>query len=85
MLGAEKSSSQPTGSERIAGYCPICEQEVVFIKTGPWLRGQYLYEGCGSIPCFRALIDTLNRHLPTWRESSIHESSPAGAASAMPK
>lgn len=67
--------------DRTPGYCPICEREVVFSKIGPWLRDQYFCEGCGSIPRFRALIDTLNRHFPNWRELNIHESSPGCAAS----
>ncbi len=63
------------------GYCTICERTVFFVKTGPWLRDQYLCLGCHSIPRNRALLKVLGQHFPDWRSLSIHESSPCGPAS----
>ena len=63
------------------GYCTVCDCDVLFSETGPWLRDQYLCTRCGSIPRHRALVKVLNDHFPRWRESRIHESSPGGASS----
>ena len=63
------------------GYCTICERKVIFARTGPWLRDQYLCTGCHSIPRNRALLKVLAEHFPDWRDLSIHESSPGGASS----
>jgi len=63
------------------GYCTICECDVWFCETGPWLRDQYLCLRCKSIPRNRALIKVLNDHFPEWRTLRIHESSPGGASS----
>jgi len=64
-----------------SGYCTICDSNVLFRRTGPWLRDQYLCTRCGSIPRQRALVKVLNDHFPGWRESRIHESSPGGPSS----
>ncbi|HXJ77249.1 MAG TPA: class I SAM-dependent methyltransferase [Candidatus Methylomirabilis sp.] len=64
------------------GYCTICERRVIFAKTGPWLRDQYLCTRCLSIPRNRALLKVLNDQAPGWRGLHIHESSPSGPASA---
>jgi SAM-dependent methyltransferase len=64
-----------------SGYCTVCDCDVSFSQTGPWLRDQYLCTRCGSIPRHRALIKVLNDHFPRWRELRIHESSPGGASS----
>jgi SAM-dependent methyltransferase len=63
------------------GYCTICQKNVFFAKTGPWLRDQYLCLSCRSIPRFRALLKVLDEHFPSWRELHIHESSPGGPSS----
>lgn len=63
------------------GYCPICEQQVRFIKWDKWLRDNYRCSRCRSIPRYRALIDTLKRFYPTWENLAIHESSPNNRAS----
>ena len=63
------------------GYCTICDCDVVFSQTGPWLRDQYLCTRCGSVPRQRALVKVLNDHFPRWRELRIHESSPGGPSS----
>lgn len=63
------------------GYCTICDCDVWFHETGPWLRDQYLCSRCRSIPRNRAIIKVLNGHFPGWRELRIHESSPGGPSS----
>lgn len=63
------------------GYCTVCDCQVWFRETGPWLRDQYLCSRCGSIPRNRAIIKVLNDHFPGWRELRIHESSPGGPSS----
>lgn len=63
------------------GYCTICERNVFFAETGPWLRDQYICLSCHSIPRNRALLKVLGQHFPSWRELYIHESSPGGASS----
>jgi SAM-dependent methyltransferase len=64
------------------GECPICARGTVFVKGGTWLRDQYFCARCFSIPRFRALVRVLEQRFPRWREIDIHESSPAGPASA---
>jgi SAM-dependent methyltransferase len=63
------------------GHCPICERRTAFCKEGSWLRDQFKCTRCSSIPRWRAMIVVLQRFFPNWREMTIHESSPAGAAS----
>lgn len=63
------------------GYCPICESDTFFVKTGDWLRDSYLCWKCSSIPRQRALIVALNLFYADWKNLTIHESSPSGASS----
>jgi SAM-dependent methyltransferase len=63
------------------GYCTICEKNVLFAKTGTWLRDEYICLICRSIPRFRALLKVLDEHFPSWRQLRIHESSPSGPSS----
>lgn len=58
------------------GHCPCCEQEVVFIARNSWLRDYFKCPKCGSIPRERALMLTIEKHYPKWKELKIHESSP---------
>jgi hypothetical protein len=58
------------------GYCPTCAQEVTFIARDPWLRDHYLCSNCRSIPRERALMLTLEKYYPDWRNLTVHESSP---------
>lgn len=68
------------------GYCPICETEVHFIRRGAWLRDNLRCSRCSSIPRYRALIDTIKRFYPDFRDLVVHESSPnSGASSAYLK
>lgn len=63
------------------GYCPICEQDVRFVKQGEWLRDNYRCSKCNSIPRYRALIDSIKRFYPDWKDLIVHESSPNKGAS----
>jgi SAM-dependent methyltransferase len=65
----------------VFGYCPICERRTVFFKEGDWLRDQFKCIRCLSIPRWRAMVFVIDSFFPRWRELSIHESSPGGAAS----
>jgi hypothetical protein len=64
------------------GECPICERATVFLKASEWLRDHYYCARCLSLPRFRAVIRVLGERFPDWRGLAIHESSPAGPASA---
>lgn len=58
------------------GYCPVCENKVVFRADGEWFRDHLLCSSCGSIPRERALMRILAENFPNYRELTIHESSP---------
>jgi len=58
------------------GFCPICEQDVVFSASNSWFRDSLLCPGCGSIPRERALMVALDKYASNWRTCCIHESSP---------
>jgi SAM-dependent methyltransferase len=60
------------------GYCVICEEETKFIEHSDWLRDHYMCRNCGSIPRQRALVNVLNTFFPSWKEYTVHESSPGG-------
>ena len=57
------------------GRCPICEQDVVFRRTGQAWRTLEC-PGCRSASRNRALWVALNGAYPRWRELAVHESSP---------
>ncbi len=65
------------------GYCHVCRRKTIFLKTGDWLRDQYLCPICHSIPRQRALLRVLESEFPQWRDLRMHESSPCGPASEM--
>ena len=65
------------GADRNAGWCPVCRADATFRITGPWLRDEYVCEGCGSIPRQRHLQLVLDAAFPGWDELEIHESSPS--------
>lgn len=58
------------------GHCPCCEQEVNFIARNSWLRDNFLCSNCKCIPRERALMLTIKREYPDWKNLHIHESSP---------
>jgi hypothetical protein len=65
------------------GFCPTCETEVTFTAKNDWLRDHYLCSNCGSIPRERALMQTIETFFPTWRELTIHESSPCSRGASL--
>lgn len=69
------------------GICPCCEQHVTFRARDSWLRDSFLCTNCKSIPRERALMLTIEKYLPNWKELLIHESSPAnkGASAKLKK
>jgi SAM-dependent methyltransferase len=60
----------------LAGFCPICFQNVLFQSLGDWHRDQLICPGCQSVPRERALASVLERERPNYRDLIIHESSP---------
>lgn len=66
-------SEHPFATE---GHCPICAGPARFVASDSWWRDSFTCSGCGSIPRERALMLTIDRWLPHWREAVIHESSP---------
>ncbi len=58
------------------GFCPCCEQKVLFIARNPWFRDYFRCNNCNSIPRERALMLTIKNEYPNWQELIIHESSP---------
>lgn len=65
------------------GHCSICGGRTVFIAYDSWLRDSYRCVKCLSIPRQRALVSALERFMPNWKQLTLHESSPSGAASTM--
>lgn len=61
-----------------AGYCPICEKEVLFAANTAWYRESLKCQSCqfGSVPRERALALVMNEIAPNWRHLKIHECSP---------
>ena len=58
------------------GFCPCCERKVIFSSTDSWLRDYFFCNNCFSIPRQRALMITIEKYFPDWRNLTIHESSP---------
>lgn len=65
------------------GYCPCCEKEAVFKSTHPWLRDNFRCLNCRSIPRERALMVTIEKYFPNWRNLNIHESSPGNRGASV--
>ncbi|TDY11771.1 methyltransferase family protein [Meridianimaribacter flavus] len=59
-----------------SGFCPCCEQDVLFVARNSWLRDHFKCSNCGCIPRERALMQTIKNYYPNWSELFIHESSP---------
>jgi GT2 family glycosyltransferase/SAM-dependent methyltransferase len=73
--------AEPIGRKEAAifeneGYCYCCDSKVKFSATNNWFRDFYLCKNCGSCPRERALMYSIDRFFPNWRELAIHESSP---------
>jgi len=58
------------------GYCPTCDQSVLFSASETWLRDFYTCSNCQSIPRERAIMLCIERFFPAWKTFHIHESSP---------
>jgi SAM-dependent methyltransferase len=65
------------------GHCPTCDRDVAFVARQAWLRDYFACESCGSIPRERALMLTIERYFPDWRELAIHESSPGSRGASV--
>jgi hypothetical protein len=68
---------------RMDGHCPCCDQEVFFESNNSWLRENLVCTFCHSIPRERALLLTLQRHFPDWKNLMIHESSPGNHGASL--
>jgi len=65
------------------GHCPACGNDAVFRARHDWLRDHYLCNRCGSVPRERALMLTIERFYPGWRDLVIHESSPGNRGTSV--
>ncbi len=74
---------EPPAIIDVEGICPICEAESRFVARDPWFRDHLLCVQCGSIPRERALMATIARYYPNWRELRVHESSPAARGASL--
>lgn len=61
---------------KIEGFCPICDEKVIFRSKYDWLRDHFTCSKCESIPRERALMQTIKTYFPGYRDLIIHESSP---------
>ena len=59
------------------GFCPCCDQQTTFETWNHEMRETFKCMHCGSIPRERALMVTIEKYFPNWRQVAIHESSPA--------
>jgi SAM-dependent methyltransferase len=66
------------------GFCPICENDVLFSARRSWFRDFLVCSGCGSIPRERALIQVIKTYYPNYKSLKIHETSPCNRG-ASPK
>jgi len=65
------------------GQCPTCNGDTVFRAKYDWFRDHLLCAHCGSVPRERALMLTIERFFPRWRELVIHESSPGNRGASV--
>ena len=65
------------------GFCPCCEKEVTFTALDSWLRDSFVCSNCQCIPRERALMLTIDKYYPNWRELKIHETSPADRGTSL--
>jgi len=60
----------------VNGFCPICNEKVIFRSKYDWLRDHFACSNSGSIPRARALMQVIRTYYPNFKERIIHESSP---------
>lgn len=65
------------------GYCICCDKKVKFVSYDSWLRDYFICTNCKSIPRERALMLTIEKYFPNWKDLDIHESSPGGRGVSM--
>lgn len=65
------------------GFCPICEEEVVFSAAYAWFRDHLICSGCGSVPRERALMRVIAECFPNYKKLTIHEASPIERGAAL--
>jgi hypothetical protein len=58
------------------GHCVCCDEEVTFEAHDSWLRDSYFCLNCRCKPRERALMATIEKYYPNWKDIKIHESSP---------
>lgn len=58
------------------GHCVCCDTEVAFEAHDSWLRDSYFCLNCKCKPRERALMATIEKYYPNWKNLKIHESSP---------
>ena len=80
LINMQKNRIPPDFLLKQSGFCPICNQNTIFISKHTWLRDHFICSNCGSIPRQRALMMTIEKYYPNWRELCIHESSPDESA-----
>jgi len=65
------------------GYCPICEDKVLFSSTSEWFRDNLFCNRCGSIPRERALMYVVKNFFPNYKSLIIHETSPVNRGASL--
>ena len=65
------------------GFCPCCDKEVIFVATHSWLRDSLTCQNCYSKPRERALMLTIEKYYPNWRELRIHEAAPISRGASL--
>jgi hypothetical protein len=60
----------------VNGHCPCCDKDVVFKSYDSWLRDYFVCSHCRCIPRERALMLTIEKYYPGWKDLHIHETSP---------
>ena len=65
------------------GFCPCCDQEVVFQSKHQWLRDNFRCSNCNCIPRERSLMHVIEQYYPNWRDLKIHETSPGNRGTSL--
>jgi SAM-dependent methyltransferase len=80
LMNMQKNIILPDFLLKQNGFCPICNQNTIFISKHTWLRDNFICSNCGSIPRQRALMMIIEKYYPNWKNLCIHESSPGEGA-----